>query len=108
MTPHATTLAALVTKFQARYPEFSAAGLTQISATLDDARAQVDPDVFGAADDIACMLLGAHLLATGPDGNPVRIKLSDGTFTTTYKIEFDRMVLQYANNRRPIVGPVCT
>lgn len=104
MNPHPTPLAALALAFQVRYAEFAAAGLTTIQAFLTSARLQCDPDVFGDADDEACMCLAAHLMAMSPAGNPMRIKLADGSPTSTYKIEFDRMVLQYANGSRPIVG----
>ena len=101
MTEHTTTLPALLAKFRARYPEFEAAGVSAMQNALEDARLQTDPDVFGAADDLVCMLLAAHIMVMSPGGNPMRIKAPDGTPTSTYKADYDRMVMQYAPAHRP-------
>jgi hypothetical protein len=99
---HTTSLTDLLAAFRARYTEFDAVGVTVMTNALIDARLQTDPAVFGAADDLACMALAAHLIVMSPGGNPMRIKV-DGNPTSTYKADYDRMVLQYAPACRPVL-----
>jgi hypothetical protein len=100
MSPHATSLPDLLTAFLESFSEFASSGNTTIAAALERARSRVDPDVFGACDDEACMLLAADILAASPGGNAMRIKV-DGNPTTTYRLAFDRLVLQNAAAHRP-------
>ena len=104
-------LATLIPMFQARYPEFNAAGLAQVQAAIQDCMIQTDngtsangPVWPAGWDDLAVLKLAAHTIAMSPGGNPMRIKAADGTVTTTYKQEYDRMVAQVAGAARPILG----
>jgi hypothetical protein len=97
-TTHVTMLPDLLLKFQSRYSEFSGAGLSMITAALEDARTELEGLVFGDADDLVCMAKAAIILATGPGGNPMRIK---GSPESTYQARLDALILQYACASRP-------
>jgi len=74
-------------QFRARFPEFSTAANTLVSAVLDEAACELDETDLGDAYDAAHGLLTAHKLATSPFGQAARMLNEKGE--STYEKSLD-------------------
>jgi len=78
-----------VMQFTRRFPEFRDTDAGLLQEVLLEAEARVDPDVWGTKRELGIKALAAHLVATGPMGEPAKL-ISDEK-TTIYEKAYKRL-----------------
>ena len=89
-------MAMSLASFRVRYPEFVNASDNLVNAALTEAGHQIDDELYGVRANTAHGWLTAHLIASTPGGQAMRLSAKDvaamgGQFSTTYEREFVRL-----------------
>jgi hypothetical protein len=79
----------LAEDFVHRFPEFKALTKDYIELVLDEAKAEIDPEVWGNKYRAGVLYLAADKIALSPLGQPARLQTDNGI--STYRVEFERL-----------------
>lgn len=79
----------MIEDFLHRFPEFKALTKDYIEVVLDEAREEIDREVWGKHYRAGVLFLAADKIALSPVGEPARLQTDDGV--TTYRREFERL-----------------
>lgn len=87
-----------VQTFLIQFPEFAKTDINLVQSMLAAALLEIDPSVWRAKADQGQAYLAAHMLATSPFGQNVRLMAKDGT--TTYWTRYEKLRGQVASGFR--------
>jgi len=90
--------------FLAAFPEFKDTNPKLVETKIAEAQRWVAPSVWGTLTDDGVGYWAADVLATSPMG--LNVKLAPGA-TTTYRVQFDRLMLSVVGGFAGAVGPWC-
>lgn len=82
-------MSVLAQDFLLRFPEFQNSTNDYIELILDEAKAELNPNVWDKQYRAGVLFLAADKLALSPLGEPARLAPGDGM--TTYRQEFERL-----------------
>lgn len=88
-------MAVSAAQLKARFPEFAKTEDSHVTEAIADAAARTDVNVWGDRYDVAVRQLAAHLLAISPWGQQAKLSAKDGS--STYLVEYERMVQEVAH-----------
>jgi len=78
-----------VARFRKAYPEFKEASAVLVQQKIDAAELRTSRTNWGTLADEAVMLLAAHLLASSPTGEKLRLAKDDST--TIYFVDLQAL-----------------
>lgn len=82
-------MSVLVQDFLHRFPEFKALSKDYIEVVLEEAREEIEDDIWGKHSRAGILFLAADKIALSPLGEPSRLQTDNGV--TTYRRELDRL-----------------
>ena len=87
-------MAASLSTFRVRFPEFDAVQDPLVQAALDEADLSIDRDEWKTKADAGQMYLAAHKLALSPYGQQARLVAKDGS--STYEAHYKGLMMSVA------------